>query len=156
MTPIAHFAGMQSLLNYHRFDFNTIHFVWRDGDIKPGLTPIGDKKTGFERRKHFTWGSMDSSTIEFLTDLDLARYTHTFDVNGFDDLSTLSAICEADLCAMGVRLGDRRKIQRALFRLAGGSDAQPLPQLERIRYVCTPELPNRQISSNTLTDQTVT
>ncbi|KAI4848036.1 hypothetical protein E4T44_04170 [Aureobasidium sp. EXF-8845] len=47
--------------------------------------------------------------------LDLSRYHDAFVDEGFDTWETLMDITESDLEALGVKLGHRRKLQRAIF-----------------------------------------
>ncbi|KAI4750045.1 hypothetical protein E4T51_16593 [Aureobasidium sp. EXF-12344] len=57
--------------------------------------------------------------------LELSRYYDVFVDEGFDTWETLMDITEADLETLGVRLGHRRKLQRAI--LNASKDRRPLP-----------------------------
>ncbi|KAI4845647.1 hypothetical protein E4T44_04405 [Aureobasidium sp. EXF-8845] len=61
--------------------------------------------------------------------LDLARYHDALVDEGFDTWETLMDITESDLKALGVKLGHRRKLQRAIFEAS--KDRTPLPLLLR-------------------------
>ena len=56
--------------------------------------------------------SFDLSTA--LTRLGLGQYEERLRGNGFEDWETVTAITEADLVKLGFKLGDRRKLQRAI------------------------------------------
>jgi hypothetical protein len=59
--------------------------------------------------------SIDSSELNTaLTRLGLDQYEERLRENGFEDWETLTAIAETDLEEMGFKLGDRRKLQRAI------------------------------------------
>ncbi|KAI4757875.1 hypothetical protein E4T52_10027 [Aureobasidium sp. EXF-3400] len=59
--------------------------------------------------------------------LDLARYHDAFVEEGFDTWETLMDITESDLETLGVKLGHRRKLQRAIVEAS--KDRTPLSQL---------------------------
>ncbi|KAG9875662.1 HMG-box, partial [Aureobasidium melanogenum] len=59
--------------------------------------------------------------------LDLARYHDAFVDEGFDTWDTLMDVTESDLEALNVKLGHRRKLQRAIFNAS--KDRTPLPLL---------------------------
>ncbi|KAI5195531.1 hypothetical protein E4T42_07206 [Aureobasidium subglaciale] len=64
---------------------------------------------------------------DFLERLDLSRYHDALVEEGFDTWETLMDITESDLEALGVKLGHRRKLQRAI--LNASKDRTPLPLL---------------------------
>lgn len=84
---------------------------------------------------------MEIVVAEFLEDLQLAQYLPAFQEHGFCDLAALYSITETDFSSMNVKLGHRRKIQRKLFRLVGGSDNDPLPKHSIFKL-----LPNRLLA----------
>ncbi|KAG9518112.1 HMG-box, partial [Aureobasidium melanogenum] len=68
------------------------------------------------------------STLKQVLDrLDLARYHDAFVDEGFDTWDTLMDVTESDLEALNVKLGHRRKLQRAIFNAS--KDRTPLPML---------------------------
>jgi hypothetical protein len=73
---------------------------------------------------------MGVTAASVLKELGLTRYIPAFEAHGINDVPVPAAIHETDFCAMGVKLGHRRKINRALFRLAGGLDDEPLSSIE--------------------------
>ncbi|THY92597.1 hypothetical protein D6C92_05752 [Aureobasidium pullulans] len=68
-----------------------------------------------------------------LSRLDLSHYHDTFVDEGFDTWETLMDITEADLEVLGVKLGHRRKLQRAIFNAS--KDRTPLPSPFRSSHV---------------------
>ncbi|KAG9656471.1 hypothetical protein KCV03_g9981, partial [Aureobasidium melanogenum] len=65
------------------------------------------------------------TTLKLLLErLDLTRYHDAFVDEGFDTWETLMDITESDLEALGVKLGHRRKLQRAIFE--SSQDRTPL------------------------------
>ncbi|KAI5199744.1 hypothetical protein E4T39_06107 [Aureobasidium subglaciale] len=64
---------------------------------------------------------------DFLERLDLSHYHDALVEEGFDTWETLMDITESDLEALGVKLGHRRKLQRAI--LNASKDRTPLPLL---------------------------
>jgi hypothetical protein len=64
--------------------------------------------------------------ITFLNEQGLSQYTIKLLSQGFDDMQTLSDIQEMDLDALNMKLGHRRKLQRALATLRGVSLHEPL------------------------------
>ncbi|GAB7345397.1 hypothetical protein MBLNU457_3738t1 [Dothideomycetes sp. NU457] len=70
-----------------------------------------------------------------LDQIGLAQYAQVFADEGFDTWSTLMDIVESDLEALGVKLGHRRKLQRAIVDYRGHTKdnfpIQPLPTLPR-------------------------
>ncbi len=64
---------------------------------------------------------------EWLGSLGLGQYTQRFDENGID-VSVLQHLTDADLAALGVLLGHRRKMLAAIADLSGAvASATPLP-----------------------------
>ncbi|KAF1984636.1 HMG-box [Aulographum hederae CBS 113979] len=59
--------------------------------------------------------------------LGLSQYTELFVSEGFDTWETVLDITESDLTALQVKLGHRRKLQRAIAESRGQSLEQPLP-----------------------------
>ncbi|KAH0268820.1 HMG-box, partial [Aureobasidium melanogenum] len=71
---------------------------------------------------------IDNDMHEYVLDrLDLARYHDAFVDEGFDSWDTLMDVTESDLEALNVKLGHRRKLQRAI--LNASKDRTPLPLL---------------------------
>jgi len=62
-----------------------------------------------------------------LEKLGLERYLHDFRGFGFGSWETLSKITETELERVNMRLGDRRKLQRAIARSKNWPDDKPLP-----------------------------
>jgi hypothetical protein len=59
--------------------------------------------------------SIDSSELSTaLTRLGLGQYEERLRKNGFEDWETVTAIAEADLIELGFKLGERRKLHRAI------------------------------------------
>jgi class 3 adenylate cyclase/tetratricopeptide (TPR) repeat protein len=79
---------------------------------------------------------------EWLTSIDLAQYAQTFAENGID-LSVIRDLTEQDLKELGVLLGHRRKILRAIGQLEGtpvmaaAAPAEPVPHDEAERRYLT-------------------
>jgi hypothetical protein len=70
--------------------------------------------------------SIDSFELSTtLNRLKLGQYEGRLRENGFEDWETVTAITEADLVELGFKLGDRRKLQRAI-RENGTSSASHL------------------------------
>lgn len=62
-----------------------------------------------------------------LARLGLSQYHQTFAAEGFDSWETLVDITESDLSLLNVKLGHRRKLQRAIAESRGQSSDRPLP-----------------------------
>lgn len=62
-----------------------------------------------------------------LTDLGLEQYLPNCLQAGFHNFQALSSITEAELTALGVRLGHRRKLLRKIARDHAWPDNKPLP-----------------------------
>jgi hypothetical protein len=59
--------------------------------------------------------SIDPSELSTaLTRLGLGQYEERLRKNGFEDWETVTAIAEADLVELGFKLGERRKLHRAI------------------------------------------
>ena len=63
---------------------------------------------------------------EWLGSLGLGQYTQRFDENGID-VSVLRHLTDADLAALGVLLGHRRKMLAAIALSGAVPNATPLP-----------------------------
>jgi hypothetical protein len=60
-------------------------------------------------------GSTDTLELKnLLVQLGLVQYEQRLLENGFEDWETVTGITEADMTEMGFKLGDRRKLQRAI------------------------------------------
>lgn len=59
--------------------------------------------------------------------LGLAQYLEVFVSEGFDTWETVLDITESDLSSLNVKLGHRRKLQRAIAESRGQSSDRPLP-----------------------------
>ncbi|KAL6709760.1 hypothetical protein ACN47E_001189 [Coniothyrium glycines] len=68
-----------------------------------------------------------SDLKERLARLGLSQYHHTFSSEGFDTWDTVLDITESDLSHLNVKLGHRRKLQRAIAESRGQSSDRPLP-----------------------------
>jgi hypothetical protein len=64
--------------------------------------------------------------VEFLDTNGLSEYIHPLITNGFEDMKTLHDIQEDDMRQMKIRLGYRRKLQRALATDRGWATDTPL------------------------------
>ncbi|KAI8935927.1 hypothetical protein NX059_007435 [Plenodomus lindquistii] len=62
-----------------------------------------------------------------LARLGLSQYHQVFAAEGFDTWETVVDITESDLSHLGVKLGHRRKLQRAIAESRGQSSDRPLP-----------------------------
>ena len=62
-------------------------------------------------------GELDGGVVRWLEDLGLKRYAELFAENAID-LDVLPDLSEADLAQLGVKLGDRKRLMRAIARLA--------------------------------------
>jgi class 3 adenylate cyclase/predicted ATPase len=72
-------------------------------------------------------GAAMQQIAEWLGSLGLGQYTQRFDENGID-VSVLRHLTDADLAALGVLLGHRRKMLAAIADLSGAvPNATPLP-----------------------------
>ncbi|KAL1611069.1 hypothetical protein SLS59_000706 [Nothophoma quercina] len=67
-----------------------------------------------------------SDLKERLARLGLAQYSEVFATEGFDTWETVLDITESDLSHLSVKLGHRRKLQRAIAESRGQSSDQPL------------------------------
>ncbi|UPX17755.1 uncharacterized protein EKO05_0008094 [Ascochyta rabiei] len=67
-----------------------------------------------------------SDLRERLSRLGLAQYVEVFVTEGFDIWETVLDITESDLSHMNVKLGHRRKLQRAIAESRGQSPGRPL------------------------------
>ena len=57
---------------------------------------------------------------EWLEDIGLGRYAELF-IEHRIDFDVLADLTEPDLAQLGVSLGDRKRLMRAITRLTGGS-----------------------------------
>lgn len=70
----------------------------------------------------------DSQTLhDLLNRIGLQQYFQVLLDNGFDDWPTVLDITEADLAAMGFKLGHRRTLQREIATFRGYSRTAALP-----------------------------
>ncbi|KAH6612571.1 hypothetical protein C7974DRAFT_80575 [Boeremia exigua] len=69
---------------------------------------------------------MSSELKERLARLGLAQYSEVFVTEGFDTWETVLDITESDLSHLSVKLGHRRKLQRAIAESRGQSSFRPL------------------------------
>src|SRR5260370_37648762 len=67
---------------------------------------------------------MASDLRAWLHDKELDRYAEAFTANGVD-LDVLAELSEAELTALGVSLGDRKRLARALRQNDGPSPQPP-------------------------------
>ncbi|CAI9635260.1 unnamed protein product [Alternaria burnsii] len=68
-----------------------------------------------------------SDLRERLARLGLSQYHEVFTAEGFDTWETVLDITESDLSSLNVKLGHRRKLQRAIAESRGQSSDRPLP-----------------------------
>lgn len=68
-----------------------------------------------------------------LAELHLEHYVQSFQHAGIQSWQSLSTITEAELIAIGVRVGHRRKIQRAVARKSLWPENRPLPSPEQLQ-----------------------
>ncbi|KAF9730436.1 hypothetical protein PMIN06_001289 [Paraphaeosphaeria minitans] len=68
-----------------------------------------------------------SGLAERLSRLGLSQYLEVFVSEGFDTWETVLDITESDLGSLSVKLGHRRKLQRAIAESRGQSSGRPLP-----------------------------
>ena len=73
---------------------------------------------------------MASDLRAWLHDKELDRYAEAFAANGVD-LDVLAELSEAELTALGVSLGDRKRLARALRQNDGPSPQPPASQADR-------------------------
>src|SRR5260370_27797298 len=73
---------------------------------------------------------MASDLRAWLHDKELDRYAEAFAANGVD-LDVLAELSEAELTALGVSLGDRKRLARALRQNDGPSPEPPAGQADR-------------------------
>ncbi len=73
---------------------------------------------------------MASDLRAWLHDKELDRYAEAFAANGVD-LDVLAELSEAELAALGVSLGDRKRLARALRQNDGPSPEPPAGQADR-------------------------
>ena len=62
---------------------------------------------------------------EWLEDIGLGRYAELF-IEHRIDFDVLADLTEPDLAQLGVSLGDRKRLMRAITRLTGAQRARPL------------------------------
>src|SRR5262249_8451116 len=89
------------------------------GRIRHGLSGARDGAAGMHEAQIATW----------LNRLGLGEYAEPFARNGID-LSVLADLTEYDLERLGVLLGHRRKMLRAIGELSGSAVAKPSRQDE--------------------------
>ena len=77
---------------------------------------------------------MASDLRAWLHDKELDRYAEAFAANGVD-LDVLAELSEAELTALGVSLGDRKRLARALRQNDGPSPEPPAGQADRAGLV---------------------
>lgn len=68
-----------------------------------------------------------SNLKDRLARLGLSQYHQVFVAEGFDSWETVLDITESDLSSLNVKLGHRRKLQRAIAESRGQSSEKPLP-----------------------------
>jgi len=71
--------------------------------------------------------NQDQDLLRTLTDLGLEQYLPNCLQAGFHNFQSLSSITEAELTALGIRLGHRRKLLRRIAREHQWPDDRPLP-----------------------------
>jgi hypothetical protein len=64
--------------------------------------------------------------VSFLTGIGLSDYVTAIVEEGFDDIVTLCDITENDMESLNIKLGHRRKLQRAIAEKRGFPSSQPL------------------------------
>jgi len=69
---------------------------------------------------------MASDLESILTKLGLQQYLRNFQDSGFDTWEALTKITESQLAALNVKLGHRRRLQRAIARSRDWPDDDPL------------------------------
>ena len=76
----------------------------------------------------FNTDALDLKTL--LTQLGLDQYGDCLKENGFEDWETVQEIRETDLIELGFKLGDRRKLQRAIreYRISSAPKTEPSSQ----------------------------
>ncbi|KAF8855949.1 hypothetical protein BDZ45DRAFT_745954 [Acephala macrosclerotiorum] len=70
---------------------------------------------------------------DILADLGMQQYLSSFLDAGIDTWQSLSQIREEDFLKLNMRLGDRRKLQRAIARRQSWPDERPLPTPTQLR-----------------------
>ncbi|RKF77039.1 hypothetical protein GcM1_222008 [Golovinomyces cichoracearum] len=79
---------------------------------------------------------MASDLRQILGNLDIEEEYHLLANAGFTTMAQLTRITEQDMANLNIRLGTRRKIQRAIAHSLGWPDSKPLPseaELNRLR-----------------------
>ena len=94
-------------------------------------------------RRNARDGQVMSTIAEWLTSLGMSGYVERFAENRID-FSVLRDLTDQDLKDLGVVLGDRRKMLRAIAELAGAGPASPQPALAEPKSQDTAE--RRQVT----------
>lgn len=74
---------------------------------------------------------MASELENILTSLELQQYLTAFQDSGFDTWEALAKITEDQLAVLNVKLGHRRRLQRAIAKAKQWPDDDPLSSPER-------------------------
>ena len=75
---------------------------------------------------------LDGSISECLSSLGLAQYTSLFEDNGID-LEALALVSDSELEKLGVLLGHRKKILKAIVELSARARSSPTQPLTESR-----------------------
>jgi hypothetical protein len=79
-------------------------------------------------------GKQVATITEWLASLGLPEYAQLFADNSIDDVSILRDLTDQDLKDVGVPLGHRRKMLRAIAELSSAVPAGPQPSGQKNRY----------------------
>ena len=71
-----------------------------------------------------------STIADWLKSLGMSEYSQRFADNSIDDVSILRDLSDQDLKDVGIPLGHRRKMLRAIAELSGAAPAAPVPMAQ--------------------------
>jgi class 3 adenylate cyclase/tetratricopeptide (TPR) repeat protein len=95
-------------------------------------------------------GELDGGVVRWLEDLGLKRYAELFAENAID-LDVLPDLSEADLAQLGVTLGDRKRLMRAIARLADAAAPPARGKQEHPSASTPPKSPSGEAERRHLT-----
>ena len=77
-------------------------------------------------------GELDGGVVRWLEDIGLGRYAELFAEHAID-FDVLADLSEPDLAQLGVTLGDRKRLMRAIARLTRTPRRRPRGRRRRLR-----------------------
>eukprot|EP01084_Bolivina_argentea_P121185 214777_1 len=89
----------------------------REKDLKSSIAKYANIKDIDPNASNIEDKCMDSSVVEFLTNLNQSKYIKTFDRNEIYSMNTLQSLTEDDLKEMIAKVGPRRVIYKAIQEL---------------------------------------